>query len=116
MHAVVILGGLGGEIQDAVAHRHLVKLVSARPENGAAYRQDAGHPGIRQALVPILHQPAKSVTDADDLHPVGANGGLCHSANRRIEGLAVSSGRQDADRAGLRLFCHNAPRGLRSGT
>ena len=81
----------------AVGQRHLVRLLAAGAEDGAAQRQDAGDIVQVQHARMVFDQAAKALLDADDLDVEIAHGRLGDAANGRVEPGTIAAAGQDAD-------------------
>ena len=81
----------------AVAHLHLVDLGPAGAKDGASPGEDAREGIGVESDEPVLHQAQEAVIEADDVHPVGALGGLAHRPDGGIQTGAVAAGSEDPD-------------------
>ena len=86
----------------AVGQRHLVRLLAAGAEDGAAQREDAGDVLQVQDARVIFDQAAKAFLDADDFDVEVAHRRLGDAADGRVESRAIAAAGQDADALGFR--------------
>ena len=96
---MVLLIGLEHDarhVHGLVAHGHLVGLVAAGAQDGAAHGEDTRERWPGEAHGAVLHQPAETVAKADDLHAVCADARLAHATDRGVEPRAVAAGGEDA--------------------
>ena len=98
---LVVLDDDIGHVLDLAAHLHLVRLVAAGAENGAADREDAGQGTAFQSHGAVLHQSAETVPEADYLHAVLFHGSPGDAPDRGVETGTVAACREDAD-----VFAH----------
>ena len=95
--ALIVVDDHLGHVQHLAADRHLVRLVAAGAEDGAAQGEDARQHFALEQNGAVLHQAAKAVAEADDLHVVGVEGALADGADGRIEAGAVAARGQHTD-------------------
>ena len=95
--AMIVVDHHLGHVLHLGADRHLVRLVAAGAEDGAAEGEDAGEDLAFQVDGPVLHEAAETVAEADHLHVVGIERALANGPDGRIEPGAVTAGGQHAD-------------------
>jgi hypothetical protein len=94
----LVVGNDGiGHVLEPALHRHLVRLVAAGTEDGAAQGEDARELIAHEVGGAVHHEAAKALAKAVDAHAIFAGGGLADAADGRIEAGAVAAGGEDAD-------------------
>jgi hypothetical protein len=81
------------DLRDHRAHVHrpsvadvdLVHLDPAGTQNGAAAGEDPREGVAVEAFVAVLHEPGKTIAEADDVHAVAALGSLAHRSDGGVE-------------------------------
>src|SRR6266851_6507218 len=98
--AIVCFHGSGGEIDGlAVGQRHAVGLLSARAQDRAAGRENAGNILQMKDARVIFNQAPKAFFNADDLDVVKAHSGLGDTADGSVQAGTISSTGKNADAA-----------------
>ena len=86
-----------GHVEDLAADRHLVRLVPAGAQDGAAHGQQARQRLAIQGDVAVLHEAAEAVLETHDRPAVFMDRRLPHGADGGIEAGAVAPRSQNTD-------------------